>query len=66
MKLGDIFWRGIKDHNSTLKKVFKSEIKLGLSFLVPDLVHEFQMICIKETLVIERKPNAGCMDMGKA
>ena len=31
-------------HNSTTEKVEKSEIELGLPFMVPDLVQRFQMI----------------------
>jgi len=32
-------------HNSRTEKVVKSEIKPGLSFIVPDHVYKFQMIC---------------------
>jgi hypothetical protein len=39
------------------------KIELGLSFMVTDLVYKFQMICLKETEVIEWKPNAWCKDM---
>jgi hypothetical protein len=32
-----------------MKEVLKAEIKLGLPFIVFDLVYELQMICSKET-----------------
>ena len=41
------------------------KIELGLSFMVTDHVYKFQMIGLKETEVIEWKPNAGNKDMGK-
>lgn len=31
-------------HNAITEKVEKSEIELGLSFMVPDLMQKFQMI----------------------
>ena len=36
-----------------------SEIKLGLHFMVPDLMYQFQIGCFRGTSVIERKSNAG-------
>ena len=52
-----------------MKKVIKSKIKLGLPFMVTDLVYKFQMICLQGKKLIERKPNVehtdGCSDMGK-
>jgi hypothetical protein len=36
-------------------------IKLGLPITVPDLVYQFQMICLRGTQVIELKPNVGRM-----
>jgi hypothetical protein len=48
-----------------MKKVVKSEIELGLPFLGPDLVCKFQMICLKETKIIDRKSNAGHMGGSK-
>jgi len=32
-----------------MEKVVKFKIKLGLLFTTPDLVNEFQMICLKGT-----------------
>jgi hypothetical protein len=34
-----------RGHNSSIEKVVISEIELGLSFMVPDLVYKFQIIC---------------------
>ena len=39
----------MKGHNSRTGRVFKSKIKPGLTFVVPDIVHKFQMICLRET-----------------
>ena len=39
-----------------MKQIIKSEIELGLSFMVPDLVYKFQMICLRVISVIEQKP----------
>ena len=39
-----------------------SPIKRGLLCMVPDLVYEFQKICLSSILVIERKPDAVGMD----
>jgi len=38
-----------------------SEIE-DLSVMVPDLVHKFQLICLRGTWVILRKPNVRCTD----
>jgi hypothetical protein len=51
-----IFWQ-IKGHNFSMDKIVKSEIKSWLPFIVPDHVYKFQMICSRETVVIEWKPN---------
>ena len=52
-----------------MEKAVKSEIKLGLPFMVPNLVYKFQMICLWGTYVIKRQPNMGICkytwDMGK-
>jgi len=40
-----------------MDKIVKSEIKSWLPFIVPDHVYKFQMICSRETVVIEWKPN---------
>jgi len=45
--------------------VVKSEIKLGLTIMIPDPVYKFQIILIGGTYVIEQKPNVGRTDMGK-
>ena len=58
-----------KEHNSKMEKAVKSKIKLGLPFMVPNLVYKFQMICLWGTYVIKRQPNMGICrytwDMGK-
>ena len=36
-------------------KIFK--LMLSLSVVAPNLVYKFQMICLRETFVIERTPN---------
>ena len=41
-----------------MKKVVQSEFKLGLTFMITDLVCQIQMICLRETKVIELKSNA--------
>jgi hypothetical protein len=41
------------------EKVAKSEIELGLPFMVPDIEYKSQMICLRGTQVIEQKPNVG-------
>ena len=38
-----------------MEKAVKSEIKLGLPFMVPNLVYKFQMICLWGTYVIKRQ-----------
>jgi len=35
-----------------MEKVVKSEIKFGFLFLVPDLVYNFQMICLSRAFNI--------------
>lgn len=40
-------------------KVNTSEIKLGLAFMVSHLVYKLQVICLRRTYSIERKPNVG-------
>jgi len=35
------------------------KIALALSFMVPELVYKFQIICLWRTQVIELKPNVG-------
>ena len=39
----------MKGHNSRKGRVFISKIELGLTFVVPDIVYKFQMICLRET-----------------
>ena len=39
--------------NFRTEKVVKSKIKLGLPFMVPGHMYKFQMICLRETKVIE-------------
>jgi len=41
--------------------VFKSKIQLHLPFIMPDLLHKFQMMCIRRMQVIEWKGNARLM-----
>lgn len=41
--------------NSRMEKAVKSKNELGL----PGLVYKFEMICLRETQVTERKPNGG-------
>ena len=43
--------------NSRKEKVEMSEIKLGLSFMVDDLVNKFQIICSRGTYIVEQTPN---------
>jgi hypothetical protein len=38
----------IKGSNSRNEKIIKSEIKLSLPFMAPDLVYKFQFICLWE------------------
>ena len=39
-----------KEHNSSMEKVVKSKIELGLlPFMISNLVHKFQMICLNGT-----------------
>ena len=42
------FWQ-IKGHNSGTEKVVKSKIQLVLPFMVPELVHKFQMLYLTGT-----------------
>jgi len=43
------------------ENVFKSKIQLDLPFIMPDLLHKFQMICIRRMQVIEWRGNARLM-----
>ena len=40
-----------------LTQVVKFKIKLGLSFMVPDCVYKFQIICLQGTYVSYRQDN---------
>lgn len=46
-------------HNLRKEKVVKSDIKLGIPFIVPDLVNKFERSCFRETYVIEWKSKVG-------
>ena len=48
------FSKSKQGHNFRMEKVVKSDIELGLSFTVPDLVYKYQLICLKGK-VIEQK-----------
>ena len=39
----------VNGHDSRTEKGIKSQIKLDLPFIVPDLVHKFKIICLRET-----------------
>jgi len=52
-----------KGYNSKTETVIKSEIELGLLFMVPDLVHKYQIICFRGTWVIEQTAKAGLMEV---
>ena len=52
-------------HNSRKENVVKSEIKLDLTIMVPDIEYKFQVICFWGTQVMEWKPNVGPTEMGK-
>lgn len=43
--------------NLSLTQVVKFKIKLGLSFMVPDCVYKFQIICLQGTYVSYRQGN---------
>ena len=56
-----VCFRLSKGDNSRTVRVLKLE--LDLSFMIPDLVYQFQMVYLKGTKVLELKPNKRLMYM---